>query len=960
MLPVMSDHRNSNAASLPAAGAASSPCARPRRSMPPLPQLHRSSSASSVHSTVSFLSDASTATPISPTSAHSVWFSATTPYPRMLLLLLVLSFTFTFGFCLSSRLSCALGHFVIGKLKPGAEPRALAVLATCVTILVPANFIAVFIFHFAKAQPGAEVSECDLTRPSGWLLLAKRLCSEAVRLVIPNRCLRREDGSVQSTTGSINETTDPITPPSSPSFTLRSIPRSLLLSLTALLSFLFTAHTPIGLWLRNGCLDTLSTLLTLFPDYLHNAFDVQHWYSADVQQLMQRLLGDQWVAEVDYGMMMLNLTRTLVLLPVWYRNVPWRQQLSIDGTPLCHTTHDVQCELCVQEQLDGMEADDKQQSHAVGCETTSNAASLNVSPLPLARTLPSIVRCSSIADTASPYPSPRSDLSTEFDCASSIALDEWQLDEVRPPSSNAVDIDCTMPPSLSFSSVSSSTSTVPATLSGGSSVMWLFLVSIGAVWLLFLFLSTDLHFFGVQYMAMFLVPISAWTNTHPTLILCLCFTTLALFLVIDHVRHSRHSHHQQLAFTAEGCSCRTSYLLLLCVLVSLDSIYYFIVTPFSSIISHSYLALDSSLHERALSVLSFYALMLVWQLIVRYVAMHALPRGSSLAVLFPIMLVEDVWADLIFTSFTPFSLSFFFISLLHLIKTFVRDFDLLPSLLLYLPTLVASPSTASLRACLTQTSSWRLAFPRRVLRHQNVVTELCAKVVVVAVLCGDMVGEGVLGPPMMLMDPTVPFNGVYWDAQRRQRGMIVGALLFLMLQQCIVHAAVLRMLGWIDDMDQANKEQDEQQAAPLDHADLHPTDDAFTSATEAAVEAVYDSCDSVHSAERGDYDDCHVSYRTADDEQPWVAAGEPSLPRSSSSVSSLAVESVSSASSSDGIVWLDRHWRFHFLFFVCCIVRLVSVMLSMVSENLHNVYYDNRLMCSYIRWMAEIGYQGSV
>jgi len=891
----------------------------------------------------------------------------------MLLLLLTLSATFTFGFCIASRLSCAMGHFVIGKLTPGAEPRVLAVLATCVVVLVPANFIAAFIFHFAKAQPGAEQSECDLTRLSGWLQLVCQLTAAAVRFITPRCLLRRDNQAIRQSAGSINDSSDTASSP--PSFSLLSIPRSILLLLTSLLSALFTAHTPVGLWARNGCLDVLSILLTLLPTYLLDAFNIHGYYTVSMQDFMERLLGQQWVPLVIWVVLTLNTTRTVVLLPLWYRNVPWRQQLSINGTPLLEPTKNAHCEQRAEELQEEAAVADKHPSGEVGCETESDESSLSTPPAQLFRASPFMLRCSSIADTASPCASPRSVLSDECDSAS-IASDDWQVEKASPMD----DVDVRwLPPSHSFSfsvsssSSSSSCSSSTARLTGARSVLWLYLMLIGTAWYVFLILSLALEndVVAVQPLSSYVEQLTTWTDTHPTLVLCTCFGSLLLFLIVDHIRHIRHSQHQQQAFlTADDCGCRTPYLLLLCVLVSLDAMYYTTLTPFSSIISQSYLAIDSSLHQRTLTVMSFYALMLLWQIIVRYVAMHALPRGSSLAVLFPVMLIEDVWADLIFTSFTPFSLSFFFISTLHTMKTFVRDFDLLPSILLYLPTLLASPSTASLRACLTQSSGWRLAFPRRVLRHQNLVTELCAKVVVVAVLCGDMVGESVVGPPMMLLDPSLPVDAVQWDEQRRQRGMIVAALVFLMILQCVVHAVVLRLLGWIDGMEH---EDDKVAAEDVSVADIRPADDtSIPAADESTCAAPCDSCDVDRPAEAESTtfaqiscadDECRVPYQSADDRpSSWHHTTTSPLPRSfSSSTFSSSNAAISPSSSSDGsIIWLDRHWRFHFLFFVCCIVRLVSVVLSMISENLHNVIQDNARMCTYIPLMNNIGYHGDV
>ena len=58
------------------------------------------------------------------------------------------------------------------------------------------------------------------------------------------------------------------------------------------------------------------------------------------------------------------------------------------------------------------------------------------------------------------------------------------------------------------------------------------------------------------------------------------------------------------------------------------------------------------------------------------------------------------------------------------------------------------------------------------------------------------------------------------------------------------------------------------------------------------------------------------------------------------------------ASVDDG--WLDRHWRYHFLFFVCCVVRLLSTVLSIISNVLHQQYQENALMCTEVMWIRGV------
>ena len=155
--------------------------------------------------------------------------------------------------------------------------------------------------------------------------------------------------------------------------------------------------------------------------------------------------------------------------------------------------------------------------------------------------------------------------------------------------------------------------------------------------------------------------------------------------------------------------------------------------------------------------------------------------------------------DLIFSSFTPFSSLFFLLAALHAAKTLIRDLDLVTSALVAIPLLRRSPTSPplTLRSLLRATSHWRWTFPRRVLRHQNLLTEVVAKVIVVGCFAADSV-DGGIGPPLMLIDPTLPFFGLYWEKQQRERLMIIAGLMYLVLQQCGVHAVTMRLLDVID------------------------------------------------------------------------------------------------------------------------------------------------------------------
>ena len=76
-------------------------------------------------------------------------------------------------------------------------------------------------------------------------------------------------------------------------------------------------------------------------------------------------------------------------------------------------------------------------------------------------------------------------------------------------------------------------------------------------------------------------------------------------------------------------------------------------------------------------------------------------------------------------------------------------------------------------------------------------------------MCADMLPGSAVGPPMLLIEPSVPVNGGGGGYSGggvgegvRQRGWIVGGLLFLVVQQCVVDAVALRMLRWVERMEE--------------------------------------------------------------------------------------------------------------------------------------------------------------
>ena len=478
----------------------------------------------------------------------------------------------------------------------------------------------------------------------------------------------------------------------------------------------------------------------------------------------------------------------------------------------------------------------------------------------------------------------------------------------------------------SRSQSSSSLSDVVEVVRGGRSVVWVPVVCIACFWYAWTVLEWANFPINSLWQAMRLWQIT--TSTYPLYSFLAVFTILAAFLLLDAYRHLRHEAHLVHAFTPAGCSCRLPYLLLLCCLLSMDAIVFLILAPLSDVIREQYFSTSATWLHRVGTIALFYSLMLLWQGMVRYVAMVALPRGSSVAVLFPIQLVEDVWADLIFSSFTPFSPLFFLLAALHACKTLVRDLDLLTSVLVVIPLLriprsppsplsppssPSSPSSPSpypspspsppltLRSLLRATSHWRWTFPRRVLRHQNLLTEVVAKVIVVGCFAADSV-DGSIGPPLMLIDPTLPFFGLYWEKQQRERLMIIAGLLFLVLQQCGVHVLTMKTLDWVDGDREVDEEEEEQVEGTAGGGE----DGGVGEVEKIGKGGVRGGGGGGGGGVSGD---------------EW---------------------------------WLDRHWRFHFLFFACCVLRLLSTVLSIISNVLHQQYQANALMCTEVSWIRGV------
>ena len=307
-------------------------------------------------------------------SALQVWLSPSSSYPRVFLLLVFGSFLFALLFGVATRLSCADGPKMIGMKPRGLYPHLISVLTIVCTTLIPANFIAVFIFHFAKTQPGNaqqedDDDEPDLTTLTGWWQLAHRIAVTALDTLRLRRCSRRRDEEEEDESHCIAADVWPLSneeaaspapfhsfasiddepsaaadhatldksgwskPP--PPKTVLSVV-SLTLSpplhcLLALLSFSLTASSPIGLWARNGLLDQASNVLTLLHENILKGWgDVSTpslvFYSEPFTRFLYWLLGKWWPSRLTVICSFLDLTRSFVLLPIWYRHAQWRLQ----------------------------------------------------------------------------------------------------------------------------------------------------------------------------------------------------------------------------------------------------------------------------------------------------------------------------------------------------------------------------------------------------------------------------------------------------------------------------------------------------------------------------------------------------------------------------------------------------------------------------------------------------------
>ena len=637
-------------------------------------------------------------------SALQVWLSPTSSYPRVFLLLVTGSFLFALLFGVATRLSCADGPKLIGMRPRGVYPHLISVVTIVCTTLIPANFIAVFIFHFAKTQPNtAEEDETDLTTPSGWWTLAQHIATTALNTLHIRRCRRREeDDDSNSDTADvwplseehlaassapfhsvvpINEghptaaadadALDKISPSRpSPTSALFSL-LSLILSppfhrLLSLLSFSLTASSIIGLWARNGLAAQLTNVLTLLHENILRGWGEVStpsgvFYTPAFTRFLEWLLGKEfWFSRLSVICGCIDLTRSFVLLPLWYRHAQWRLQ-PLPSTPV--RLHDIRLAMTpaemsdpgdseqaedeeVEEKEEVEEEDDIQQlvedcSRDAACKAQwAQNDDEGWSALFFADTATSDSLTSSSSGPTPPFhsavPSPR------------------QAAPPMSPLTHSPRLSRSCSHSSSISSLSRSVSELSdttAAVKGSRSVVWVPVVCIACFW----YAWTVLQWANFPLAPIFntLRLLQTIISAYPFYSFLTIFTTLALFLIIDAYRHLRHEAHLIHAFTAEGCSCRLPYLLLLCCLLSMDCIVFLILAPLSDVIRLQYFSTSATWVHRVATICTFYGLMLMWQMMVRYVAMVALPRGSSVAVLFPMQLVEDVWAGHLTTHSQP-------------------------------------------------------------------------------------------------------------------------------------------------------------------------------------------------------------------------------------------------------------------------------------------------------------------
>ena len=248
----------------------------------------------------------------------------------------------------------------------------------------------------------------------------------------------------------------------------------------------------------------------------------------------------------------------------------------------------------------------------------------------------------------------------------------------------------------------------------------------------------------------------AFTQTCFILSLCTQFILppiAAIYLTVTQQRDNNTTDFIDFAYTA----------LLISAFCSLSGLFSSSVRWFLIIIRQTNINPDSL---TSIFTLFYYICLSIFMYSSRIIGRYALPRSASLALLAFIQFFEETLANLLFLSFNPFDGFFFLVTVILIVKTVLRDADLMAESWYWIcqrwrPNQQQSRTRSQrLQPVHNGVSanndhddnhdensdaaeesrlviSWRRNFDQFILRHQNFICAMCSKVVVITTLVFD-------------------------------------------------------------------------------------------------------------------------------------------------------------------------------------------------------------------------------
>ena len=363
---------------------------------------------------------------------------------------------------------------------------------------------------------------------------------------------------------------------------------------------------------------------------------------------------------------------------------------------------------------------------------------------------------------------------------------------------------------------------------------------------------------------------------------------------------------------------------------------------------------DDALLAYTWLVVKFFLFMSLWKIAVMWSASYALPAGGVVAAVFPIQLLEDTWSYIFFTSFAPFSWLFWTLCVVHFVKTLLRDLNV-PYLVvnvavrrLYRLLRPHAPRVARSSAdvdVLGLPRGWQTTYDRRLLRHQNFLTFVCAKVIVLSVFAADMLPEYWAGLSSYVITTYIT---------EIDRAFRVVALLWLIGQQVASHGLTLLILqryeAWQnngaarDDKQQQGDKDADLPAVELYAAPTTPTADSAAQSRQwdEAKEEVKEE-----PAGKDLVDESKASLHVDPDADPASPTAMPasfaeprlslSSPRSSATIVLALRPADAGGAGGTGSVasMLDVNWRSRVLFFSLAVLRVSVDCVTQAALNKH-------------------------